>query len=167
MVVTSQEANKILKKLNEDIGFEKNQERRNMEFTAATIEDKEALRPQYNFMETQNRIALLEEKIRKIKHAINIFNCYTKLEIPGLDLTIDQALVFLPQLTAKKRKLYAMRDVPDHERQSVNHGIIDYNYRNYKKEEAVAEYEAVDAILTAVQNELNRINTTVTFEIPD
>ena len=166
-MVTSQEANKLLKKLDEEIQSWKILQENNKTFTAATIENKEELRPEFNFFEVQNQIAILEEKVRTIKHAINIFNCTTEIKALGVCMTIDQALVFLPQLTNKKYILGQMKDVPEQRRKTVNGNIIDYTYRNYSLEDVNSEYDAACDLLTAVQNELNLVNATVKFEIPD
>lgn len=163
MKATSQEANKILNKLQEDIRTLKAEENNNFKFVAATIENEEYLRPEYDFKKTQNKIALLEEKVRKLKHAINVFNC--TYEVDGY--TIDQILIFLPQLNQTKMKLFGMLSQPPKRRKSVNGNIIDYEYLNYNIEDAKKEYEAVDGLLTRLQNKLNLVNSTVEFDIPD
>lgn len=163
MLVTSQEANKIVKKIQEEIDYIKLCQRQSMTFLAASFEDKEELRPEYDFQKTQNKITILEEQLRNVKHAINIFNS-TTVVMGGM--TIDQVLIFLPQLTERKRLLAQMKEMPEKMRAYVDKGIIDYKYRNYSLEEVAAEYEAVDTMLTTVQTELDKINANVKFEIP-
>lgn len=47
-------------------------------------------------------------KIRKVKHAINVFNTVTN--VPDFDMIIDEMLVFFPQLTKKCETLSRMKD---------------------------------------------------------
>ena len=49
------------------------------------------MRPAYNFKEMRDAQDELEKKIRKVKHAINVFNTVTI--IPDFDITIDEMLV--------------------------------------------------------------------------
>ncbi len=49
----------------------------------------------------------MEAKIRKLKHAINIFNATQTVD--GFDMTIDELLVYIPQLTKRKSKLLEMK----------------------------------------------------------
>lgn len=167
MKITSQEANKLLSKIQEDIQSWKEEEQRNCKFTAATIENKEDVRPRYNFHETQNEICLLEEKVRRIKHAINVFNCNTEIEIGNQKMTIDQVLVFLPQLNRSKNRLWIMLQNSEFRRKQPNAGIIDYEYLNYDLKDVREEYEAINKLITDIQNELNKVNVTVEFDIPD
>ena len=44
-----------------------------------------------------------EEEIRKLKHALNVFNASNK--VPGFEMTVDEMLVYLPQLSREKNKL--------------------------------------------------------------
>ena len=78
------------------------------EFLAAVGEDIESVRPDYNFKETQNALDEIETKMRKLKHALNVFNSTTV--IPEFGMTIDEMLVYIPQLTMRKNKLAGMKD---------------------------------------------------------
>ena len=85
---------------------------------------------------------MLEEKIRKLKHVINTFNL--EQEVPGFGMTIDQMLVYIPQLTSRKKKLDYMRKKLPKERESSNYGrnsnIVEYRYSNYDIAQAEADY---------------------------
>ena len=113
------------------------------EFLAAVGEDIESVRPDYNFKETQDALDEVERKIRKLKHALNVFNSTTV--IPEFGMTIDEMLVYIPQLTAKKNKLARMKDkLPKvREQTRVNSSILDYRYLNYDVKEVTAAYEQV------------------------
>ena len=165
MKYTSAEANKLLRKLNDEKTSVIYREENGKEFLAAVGEDIESVRPKYDFTETQNAIAGIETKIRKLKHAINVFNSTTI--IPEFDMTIDEMLVYIPQLTAAKNKLARMKDkLPKvREQTRVNSSILDYRYLNYDVETVTAEYEKVTDTLAKAQNALDSVNMNQTLEV--
>ena len=164
--MTSAMAAKELKKLNERYEALLGMERKSSEFVAAIQEDIETVRPEYDFQAVQKETAEIEEKIRILKHAINRFNL--SQTVPGFDMTIDQILVYIPQLTARKRKLDYMRSLLPRERIQGERGasnIIEYKYTNYDVKEAEKEYLAVTDELSKAQNALDLVNSTVEFEV--
>ena len=108
MKYTSAQANKRLKKLTDEYVSLREKESRSREFRAAAGENVESVRPAYDYADTQRRLAELERCIRRIKHAINLFNATHT--VPGFDMTIDEMLVYIPQLTRRKNKLAAMKN---------------------------------------------------------
>ena len=106
-------------------------------------------------------------KIRKLKHAINLFN--TTQVVPGFDMTIDEMLVYIPQLSKAQTKLGNMRlklpkaRVENQFRTSTN--IIDYTYINYDLEEVEADYNKVVNERANAQLALDKVNNSVKFEV--
>ena len=165
MICTSAEANKLLREINEEMSSLNRMESQSTTFVAAVGEDVETARPVYDFAGTQARLDCLENKVRVIKHAINVFNATHT--VPGFDLTIDQMLVYLPQLQARKSKLSAMKDTLPKARVN-NRGtgaIIEYKYANYDPAEVTAAYDRVSAELRRAQLGLDTVNTTETLEL--
>ena len=66
--MTSAMAAKYLKKLNEEHEALLRREKKTMTFTAAIQEDKEEVRPEYDYGAAQEQLLELERKIRAIKH---------------------------------------------------------------------------------------------------
>lgn len=167
MKYTSSEANKLLKKLNETHAAISKKEGISKEFLASIGEDIECIRPQYDFTATNIGLYNLNEQIRKVKHAINLFNVQTV--IPEFDITIDEALVLIPQLTQLKTKYASMKDkLPKMREQGMysrNNSIVEYRYLNYDIQEVEKEYEKVSERLTKLQTALDIINTTCCIEI--
>ena len=167
-MMTSAMAAKELKKLNERHEALLGMERKSSEFVAAIQEDIETVRPEYDFQAVQKEFLEIEARIRVLKHAINRFN--QSQTVPGFDMTIDQMLVYIPQLTARKRKLDYMRSLLPRERIQGGRGasnIIEYKYTNYDVKEAEKAYLAVTEELAKAQNALDLVNSTVGFEVPD
>lgn len=169
MKVTSAQAAKILRKLMNEADDLLRLENKCSTFMAAVGEDPETVRPTYSFEETRAKEKELHEKIRKLKHAINIFNSTTK--VPGFDMTVDEVLVYLPQLSASVSRLDTMKSALPKERAESygrqNVGLIDYRYANYDIAKAEEEYRKAANTLAELQLALDTVNNTVEFEIDD
>jgi len=166
MQYTSAEAGKLVKKLEERMRLLINTEVKSATFNAASGEDVESLRPKYDFAKTHKEIEELTEKIRTVKHAINEFNVSHTL--PGFDdITIDQALICIPQLRQRKDTLKAMiARLPKERVNSFMHGnIIDYTIINYDLDEVEKAYNEYEEKLSAMQIALDTINATEKMEI--
>ena len=166
MKYSSAEAAKLLRKLNEEVENLEDQEVKRREFNAALGEDVETVRPAYDYVVIGRKLKELQAKIRTVKHALNCFNSTT--EVPGFDMTIDQLLVYIPQLSRRKQKLAMMSSCLPKERAKVSglgSQIIDYRYANYDIEAAKADYQRVSDELAKAQTALDLVNTTMTMEI--
>lgn len=166
MRVTSAQAAKLLRQLNDELRALQLKEANSSSFVAAIQEDVESVRPAYNFKEMRDAQAEVECKIRKVKHAINVFN--TTTIIPDFNITIDEMLVYLPQLNRQCEVLSKMRDAMPKVRVSSGYSsgnIIDYKYANYDIEEVGRHYAELSDTLAKAQTVLDLVNSTVEFEI--
>ncbi len=166
MKCTSAEANKMLKKLLDDRNDILKKEEEIRTFKAATVEKLEDARPEYDYEATQQELIEIDNRVRTIKHAINVFNLTQ--EIPGTGMTIDQVLVYLPQLSLRKMKLSTMKQQQVKKRcegYDANSHFIEYTYANYDPAQAEADYNKVSDELGRIQNALDLVNSTVQFEI--
>ena len=167
--MTSAEAAKLLRKLNEELDNVLLMEQQSREFSAALGEDVESVRPAYDYAQVQGQIEELEARIRQVKHAVSSFNLAQ--EVPGFEgMTIDQMLVYIPQLNRRKAKLSLMQQRLPKQRERVSYGggsqIIDYSYANYDLEAVRTDYEKVSEELSRAQTALDLVNTTAQLEIP-
>lgn len=162
MLVTSAEAAKMLRKLEEDKIALQEKEIKIRQYNAAVSENAEELKPDYSFVEYQNAINEVDRRMLKIKHAINVFNTTT---VVYNDLTIDQVLVRLPQLTELKRKYYGMMAVPAKKRCNIVGSVIDYTYTSYDPAKASEYYEDVVKEINEIQTALDTVNNSLKFEV--
>ncbi len=168
MYYTSSEASKYWKKLSEEYNDLLEQEQQRKDFIASLGEDIASVRPSYDYAATQAELEALEDTIRKVKHAINLFNATHT--VPGFDMTVDQMLVYLPQLTARKQKLLNMkRKLPKERVNTAAYGysssIVDYRYANYDFEAVTRDYEETVELLSKAQVALDLVNNSETMEI--
>lgn len=165
--LTSSEANKLLKKTMEEKIILVTQEEQACKFNASLNEEIDSVRPDYNYDEVRLQIIKYDYKIRAIKHAINVFNTTTLVGDTGM--TIDEVLVYIPQLTEKKNRLFAMQRRLPKQRTNVfgigNNSVIDYTYANYDVDIAKKDYIAVSDELRDIQTALDLVNSTITFEM--
>lgn len=170
MKYTSAEATKLLRKLNNEKAALLAKEEKRRYFFAAVGEDVESLRPEYDYAAAQRAVAEIDGKIRRLKHAINRFNL--EHEVPGFNMTVDQMLVYLPQLAARVEKLSQMKDRLPRERVeraeygygSNNSNIIDYLYINYDPKQVEEDYEALTDEVARAQTALDLLNAQETLE---
>ena len=164
MKLTSAEANKMIRALKDQHRLLILQEENVVSFIAATTEDIEEVRPSYSYEDTAAKFAEIERKIRKIKHALNVFNATTVVD--GFDMTIDEMLVFLPQTSDRLRKLEDMLAKPEKSR-AMNTGrtsIIEYEYLNYDLQKVQQDYDALLDLKNRALTALDVVNNTVPFE---
>lgn len=164
MLYTSAEAAKLLRRLNDEKASLEAQEAQSSTFRAAITEDIEFARPEYSYPDTQAKLNVLDAQIRTVKHAINTFNLTH--EVPGFSMTVDQMLVYIPQLTRRKQKLSDMKDRLAKVREIVRvAGVIEYTYANYDIEQSRQDYDNVTDELSRAQTALDVLNNSEKFEI--
>jgi len=166
MLLTSSEANKLVKTYLDELQRLHDIENQSSIFTVAVTENVEDVRPVYSFETTQARFCEINAKIRKVKHAINVFNTTTVLN--GFDMTIDEALVYLPQLTNCLSKLSHMATKLPKSRACNRYSssnVIEYEYTNYAPEDADAFCVEIRTRISKLQTALDTVNNTVQFSV--
>ena len=171
MLYTSAEANKLLREKNDRLKKIQRREGQTSSYTVSLGEDAESVRPEYSYSEMQGQMEKMMAEIRRIKHAINVFNTVTM--IPGFNMTIDEMLVYIPQLNAQKGRLENMSSMLPKQRKdelysyrSSGSTIVEYVYANYDISQAEKDYRKVSRELSRAQTALDVVNNSVKFEIP-
>lgn len=167
MKMTSAQAAKLLRQWNESLKALQRREENTKTFLASLGEDLESVRPEYDYAAMQAEQAAVEVNIRKLKHTLNVFN--TTTIIPEFEMTIDQMLIYLPQLTNRLEKLSRMKELLPKQRENAlysrNSAIIDYRYANYDIQTVEKDYEVLAETLAKAQTALDYINNTVLLEV--
>ena len=165
MTYTSAQAAKLLRSLNERLSTLNELEERSCTYLAAAGEDISLVRPEYDYAAVDEQRLALEGKIRALKHAISEFNLTHT--VPGFDMTIDQMLIYIPQLTMRKQRLSSMMSRLPVQRMPARSmsPVIEYNYANYDVERAAEDYRKVSELLSEAQTQLDLVNSTETMEL--
>lgn len=164
MKYTSAGAAKLVRRLLDEQKTIKDIEKKASVFVAATDEKLEDARPEYDYAGTQAKLNELEKELRRVKHAINIFNITTT--VPGFDMTVDQLLVYIPQLTERKKKLEEMAArLPKEREESYSSKKTEYSYANYDVKQAQKELLEVTDELSRAQTALDVVNNNETLEL--
>lgn len=166
--MTSAYANKLLKQLSEDKDFWTNKERESYLYTASINE--EPVIPEYDYSEVAATIAEIDEKICKIKHAINLANVTNTVEVNGVQMSIDTILVKMAQYNKRKLVLDNMRKQLPKTRVNANmyssrNVVPEYQYINYDLELIKKEYEELNCEIMEMQIALDKYNQTYEFEV--
>lgn len=165
--MTSKELNKLIKKLTEEKEDLISKEEKASVFLCSVGENEDKVRPDYDFVETEERIIAIDKEIREMKHRLNIFNSHTPIGILKGDnayTMIDEALVEIPQLSQRKIKLKAMANRLTRERVTEKYSsspIVDYEIVNYDIAKVKAEYERVSERLDELQKLIDKANSTI------
>ena len=161
--MTSAEMNKEIKRLQSERSALIEKEKKVRWYKAATTEDPETCKPEYDLVGTGQKLSELEFKIRDLKHRLNVFN--TTYTIPALGMTIDQVLVYLPQLTCRIETLKTMASHLPKARVEDRYGsrstLVEYEYTNYDPRLAQTEYDELVEELSSVQLLLDKVNNSV------
>ncbi len=166
--MTSAYANKMLRKLNDDKEFWLNKEVEGYMYEAAL--DEEPVIPDYDYNEVSEKITEIDEKVAKIKHAINVSNSSNTVTVGGTQVTVDTVLVRMAQLNKRKEFLDRMRKQQPKRRissgrYSARNIVPEYQYINYDLNLIKKEYETIDARIAEMQLALDRYNQTVEFDV--
>ncbi|MBQ6735514.1 MAG: hypothetical protein IJR00_11490 [Lachnospiraceae bacterium] len=168
MLFTSAEAAKLLKEKKEAYEAILAKENLASTFDAYIGEAVEDARPAFAYSKTQEDLRKLEADIRTIKHAINCFNL--SHEVPGFQMTVDQMLIYIPQLTEMKKKYDKMRRrLPKQRKRNDGYlrssNLVEYTYINYPIEDAEKDFQKTAETLSKAQTALDALNSSERFEI--
>lgn len=166
--MTSAYANKVIRKLQEDKEFWLNIEKEGFVYIAAL--DEEPVIPDYDYEVVSANIKEIDEKIVRIKHAINVVNATNEIEFSNKKMTIDAVLVRMTQLNKRKRSLDIMRKMQPKAR--ISSGVYssrktspEYRYINFDLDLIKQEYDAIDSEIAEMQIALDKFNQTYEFEV--
>ena len=161
---TSAAANKRLRSLEDEKQYILAMERDSA--TYIETDGVEPIKPEYDYRKTADLLDEINNEVLKLKHAINIFNCTTK--IPTLGITIDQALVRMAQLNQRKKTLDEMRKrLPKARKNDPYNGtkLVEYICANYDIDLVKKEYDMICDEILELQMEIDHCNQTMKFDV--
>ena len=156
MTKTIFEIREIIEDLKKERGRFIEREKKLSLFSAFDLEDKEAVRPEYNYGEYQEKIDGVNKRIRNLSKEAHSYITNTKVAECG-DMTILEALLYVGELKEKEERLYAMSTHLEKERKE-NPNRAEYEYINYDKSKVEEDYRKT-------KTELERMKMCVDFYI--
>ena len=168
MKITSAYANKMLKSLTEDKDYWTAKELASNTYVAAVGE--EPVIPDYDYAAVAATIEKIDQKIVKIKHALNLANATAKIMVGNTEMSVDSILVRMAQLNCRKSVLDMMRKRLPKARENSRpytsrNAAPEYRYINYDLELVKQDYERISREIMEMQIALDRYNQTVFFEV--
>lgn len=168
MKITSAYANKMLKSLTEDKDYWAAKELASNTYVAAVGE--EPVIPDYDYAAVATTIEKIDQKIVKIKHALNLANATAKIMVGNTEMSVDSILVRMAQLNCRKSVLDMMRKRLPKARENSRpytsrNAAPEYRYINYDLELVKQDYERISREIMEMQIALDRYNQTVLFEV--
>lgn len=164
MTITPDGAQKLIHSLEEERKQLVDKMKGLVTFVVAVSEgNPEELRPEFHFAGTVDEIKGIDEKMRKIKHARNIFNTTTYL--PDEDITLDEALILMSMLNNNYKYYIELGNKQPKTRTPTYRNEIEYTYTNYDIKEAKQLGRDMYERMLEIQSKLNRVNSTYYFEI--
>lgn len=154
MIMTINEAQKLVKRLQEQEAMVLSKERNSVSYTY--FEGETPVVPEYNFEGTQSKVTRIEELICKIKHLIRKKNFESNLPC---GITPDEAVLEMAFLNRQKDKLINMSRALPKTAQNAggNRGSL-FTELTYSPSEANALYNKKYARILDLQNQLNFFN---------
>ena len=156
MTKTIFEIREIIEDLKKERGRFIEREKKLSLFSASDLEDKEAVRPEYNYGEYQEKQDGVNKRIRNLSKEALSYITNTKVAECG-DMTILEALLYVGELREKEERLYAMSTHLEKERKE-NPNRAEYEYINYDKSKVEEDYRKT-------KTELERMKMCVDFYI--
>ncbi len=165
--MTSAYANKMLRSLEEDKAYWVDKENSSSTYVAANNE--EPVVPEYDYSEVAKTIEEIDEKIAKIKHALNVTNATAKVPVGETEMSIDMILIRMAQLNKRKSILDEMRKrlpkAREVDRYMSRNAVPEYRYINYDLELVKQEYDRISHSIMEMQMALDKYNQTVQFDV--
>lgn len=160
MKMTITAANREIKRLKDELAMIKEEE-----VCARVITHSEGEDPipvTYDFLVTQAKIDSLNQRIMKIRHAVNVFNVSYVLLSAGM--TIDAVLIHVAMLSEEKKKLQEMLRIQEVTRKP-SYSSVEISHRNFDKTQVEDRFRRVSDELEKMWAELDLANLTEEIEV--
>ena len=163
--VTSDVANKLIKKLEQEKGILTDKISKMSIFVVAVTENYEQIKAEqeaeFNLNETIAQIDEIDKKIITIRHAKSLFNNSVVMKN---GLTVGDNIVRLAILEREKGIYSGLATRQKKKRSTSLNKDIEYVYLNYDLEDAKKKYDSVYTEISEIQEELNIVNSSAEYK---
>lgn len=157
---TGSTAQKKVQELNAELTDIYSQERQISTYTYLDNETPEI--PNYDIELVQSKFETIVANIGVLKAALRKFNQEHRGRATGL--SVDEILVMMPMVNHRKSILSNMRQrIPT--TRTTRQNVSEYTKINYSLDDANRYYQENSDLLVALQEDLNYLNVTDTFEV--
>lgn len=158
--VTSDVANKLIKKLEQEKGILTDKISKMSTFVVAVTENYDQIKAEqeaeFKLNETISQIDEIDKKIITIRHAKSVFNNSVVMKN---GLTVGDNIVRLAILEREKGIYSGLATRQKKKRNTSLNKDIEYVYLNYELEDAKKKYDSVYTEISEIQEELNIVNS--------
>ena len=163
--VTSDAANKLIKKLEQEKGILTDKISKMSTFVVAVTENYDQIKAEqeaeFNLNETIAQIDEIDKKIITIRHAKSLFNNSVVMKN---GLTVGDNIVRLAILEREKNIYSRLATKQKKTRNTSMNKDIEYTYLNYNLEDAKKKYDSVYTEISEIQEELNIVNSSAEYK---
>lgn len=163
--VTSDAANKLIKKLEQEKGILTDKISKMSTFIVAITENYDQIKAEqeaeFNLNETISQIDEIDKKIITIRHAKSMFNNSVVMKN---GLTVGDNIIRLAILEREKNIYSRLATRQKKTRNTSINKDIEYTYLNYDLEDAKKKYDSVYTEISEIQEELNIVNSSAEYK---
>lgn len=163
--VTSDVANKLIKKLEQEKGILTDKISKMSTFVVAVTENYDQIKAEqeaeFKLNETISQIDEIDKKIITIRHAKSVFNNSVVMKN---GLTVGDNIVKLAILEREKGIYSGLATRQKKKRNTSLNKDIEYVYLNYELEDAKKKYDSVYTEISEIQEELNIVNSSAEYK---
>ena len=163
--VTSDAANKLIKKLEQEKGILTDKISKMSTFIVAITENYDQIKAEqeaeFNLNETISQIDEIDKKIITIRHAKSVFNNSVVMKN---GFTVGDNIIRLAILEREKSIYSRLATRQEKIRNTSINKDIEYTYLNYDLEDAKKKYDSVYTEISEIQEELNIVNSSAEYK---
>lgn len=163
--VTSDAANKLIKKLEQEKGILTDKISKMSTFVVAVTENYDQIKAEqeaeFNLNETISQIDEIDKKIITTRHAKSLFNNSVVMKN---GLTVGDNIIRLAILEREKGIYSGLATRQKKKRNTSLNKDIEYTYLNYDLEDAKKKYDSVYTEISEIQEELNIVNSSAEYK---
>lgn len=163
--VTSDAANKLIKKLEQEKGILTDKISKMSTFVVAVTENYDQIKAEqeaeFNLNEVIAQIDEIDRKIITIRHAKSVFNNSVVMKN---GLTVGDNIIRLAILEREKGIYSGLATRQKKTRNTSMNKDIEYTYLNYDLEDAKKKYDSVYTEISEIQEELNIVNSSAEYK---